>query len=116
MDPLPLGSLLVRTWFGDDEAWQQLKVAVATPSDEGFLAYVQLVDDRCYEGLDPQTLAALTPDDDYGAIVSFIADETTLTAADRPILVVRVLHLADDDYEYPPFRVIPSELWASKTT
>jgi hypothetical protein len=113
MDPLPLGCVLVRTWFGNDEAWEQLKVAVDTPSEDGFLATVRVVEDRSYEGLDSQTLAALTSHDKYGALVSFLADETTLTSPDLPILVVWVLPpVAGDDREFPPFRVIPSQLWS----
>jgi hypothetical protein len=40
MTILPRGSLLVRTWFDNDDAWQWLKAAVETPSEEGFLAGV----------------------------------------------------------------------------
>jgi hypothetical protein len=109
MDILPRGSLVVRTWFGNDEAWEQLKIAIATPSEDGFLAEVQAVEDRSYVGLDSRMLAALTPQGNYGAIVSFIADQTTLTTADWPILVVRVL---SDEREFPPFRVIATELWS----
>jgi hypothetical protein len=104
--------VLVRTWFGDDEAWEQLKIAIATPNEHGFLAYVLVVEDRSYVGLDPRTLAALTPevtDGLDGAIVSFLADETTLTTAGWPILVVRVL---PGEGKFPPFRVIASELWS----
>jgi hypothetical protein len=46
MTTLPAGSLLVRTWFGDDNEWQRLASAVAQPSEDGFLANVSLVDDR----------------------------------------------------------------------
>ncbi len=113
MDMLPLGSLLVRTWFGDDAAWERLLVAVDTPSEEGFLAGVRPVDDRSLAALDPRDLMARTPHGNYGAIVSFLADETTLTSADQPILVVRVLPaVAGEAPEFPPFRVIPSELWS----
>jgi len=112
VDRLPNGSLLVRTWFGDDAAWERLKAAVATPSEEGFLADVRPIDDRLLEGLDPEQLAARTPHGNYGAIVSFLADETTLSTADQPILVVRVLPSLTDEEEFPSFRVIPSELWS----
>jgi hypothetical protein len=50
---------------------------------------------------------AAVPGDDPAAAVLFIADSTTLTAADHPILVV---DLFDDGN--PPFRCIPSELWS----
>jgi len=48
-----------------------------------------------------------------GAIVSFLADETTLTNADHPILAVWVLSSSDEDpTEQRPFRVAPFELWS----
>ena len=109
MDALPPGSLLVRTWFGDDEAWEQLKIAVATPSEEGFLADVLVIDDRCYAGLGPRALTAMTPQGRGGAIVSFLADELTLTTADWPILAVQVF---SGRPEAAPLRVTAAELWS----
>ena len=48
-----------------------------------------------------------------GAIVSFLADETTLTSDEHPILAVWVLPARDgDDRVHLPFRVVPSELWS----
>jgi hypothetical protein len=110
---VPRGSLLVRTWFGNDDAWQRLKAAVETPSEEGFLAGVKFVDDRACGGLDAETLKAMTPQG-YGAIVSFIADEVTLTTESWSILVVRVLppQPGGKSEEHRPFRVIASELWS----
>jgi hypothetical protein len=46
MISLPSGSVLVRTWFGGAAGdWEALVSAVSTPSDEGFLAGVAVVDD-----------------------------------------------------------------------
>jgi hypothetical protein len=50
---------------------------------------------------------AAVPANDHGASVLFVADSTTFSSADHPILVV---NLPDSD-EKPPFRCIPSELW-----
>ncbi|WP_186382507.1 DUF6924 domain-containing protein [Amycolatopsis rhizosphaerae] len=36
---------LVRTDFSDDETWEALCTAVATPTEEDFLACVRFVDD-----------------------------------------------------------------------
>jgi hypothetical protein len=111
----PPGSLLVRTHFGNDDSWEQLKTAVSTPNEDDFLAVVEFVEDRAFEGVDADALIAQTPDDANGPSVSFIADEITLTAEGWPILVVNVappIPGVDDDTDYTPFRVIASELWA----
>jgi hypothetical protein len=103
-------SVLVRTWFGDDSAWESLVLEAQEPSDDGFLANVAVVNDPAFEGL---TAEALQERQTGGAIVSFIADETTLVGAEHPILAVWVLTRRDDDRrELRPFRVVPAELWS----
>ncbi len=107
---MPSASVLVRTWFGDDSAWESLVLEVQTPSDEGFLANVTVVNDPAFEGLSAE---ALQTRQTGGAIVSFIADEATLVSAERPILAVWVLPRRDDDRRDPrPFRVVPAALWS----
>ncbi|WP_410583734.1 DUF6924 domain-containing protein [Amycolatopsis sp. lyj-108] len=110
MTVLPAVSVLVRTWFGDDSAWESLVVAVQTPSEEGFLATVALVNDPVFEGL---SVEALTVTQRAGPAVSFLADEVTLTGVERPVLAVRVLPRRDGDArDHRPFRVVPGELWS----
>ncbi|HEV7974962.1 DUF6924 domain-containing protein [Amycolatopsis sp.] len=43
MISLPSASLLVRTWFGDDSAWEALVLEAQEPSEDGFLAAVNMV-------------------------------------------------------------------------
>lgn len=103
-------SVLVRTWFGDDDAWESLLLEVQKPSDDGFLANVTVVNDPVFEGLSTE---ALQTRHTGGAIVSFIADETTLVNAEHPILAVWVLpHRDDDRRDLSPFRVVPAALWS----
>lgn len=108
---MPPRSVLVRTWFGGSEAWELLVRQVHTHSEEDFLADVDLIDDPAFEGM---TVAELRNKQPNGPMVSFIADESTLTDAEHPILAVWVLpRRADDQRPEPePFRVIPSELWS----
>ncbi|WP_280504222.1 DUF6924 domain-containing protein [Nocardia farcinica] len=61
MAELPKRSILVRTWFGDDHAWRSLVREIMTPSREGFLAYVTLVNDPAFAGLDPEAFRAKHP-------------------------------------------------------
>jgi hypothetical protein len=83
---------------------------VQTPSDEGFLADVALVDDVAFEGLSAKGLKEKHTD---GAIVSFLADEMTLSDAEQPILAVGVLPSRHDRRpDHRPFRVVPAALWS----
>ena len=69
-----------------------------------------MVNDPAFEGLSAETLQTWQTD---GAIVSFIADETTLVSAEHPILAVWVLPRRDDDRrDLRPFRVVPAALWS----
>lgn len=110
MATLPSASVLVRTWFGDDSAWDSLVLEVRTPSDEDFLANVTVVNDPAFEGLSAEALREQQPG---GAIVSFLADEATLTSIEHPILAVWVLPDRHGDRPEPrPFRVAPFALWS----
>lgn len=110
MIALPTTSVLVRTWFGDDSAWESLVREVQTPSEEGFLADVALVDDVAFEGLSAKGLKEKHAGE---AIVSFLADEMTLSDAEHPILAVGVLLGRHDTRpDHRPFRVVPAALWS----
>ena len=110
MTALPSTSVLVRTWFGDDRAWEALLREVRTPSDDGFLANVTPVNEPAFEGLDAEQLRAKQTN---GPLVSFLADELTLTGDEHPVLAVWVLPLRDGDLrEHRPFRVVPAALWS----
>lgn len=111
MQPLPNGSVLVRTWFGGGAAWERLVSQAEAPTAEGFVANVTCVDDRAYSGLTAEGLVELHAD---RANVSFIADERTLTDPESPILAVLVsrFDFGVEASQLRPFRVIPSELWS----
>ncbi len=100
-------SLLVRTDFTSDEAWQQVSDAARAEYEGGFEAYIEPVSDPAFDGATWQMVKAALPPNDHGASVLFIADSITLTSQDHPILVVDLLGGSCK----PPFRCIPSELW-----
>ncbi|HET9141657.1 DUF6924 domain-containing protein [Actinophytocola sp.] len=109
MATLLRGSVLVRTWFGDDAGWATLLREVGTPSEEGFLADVHPVSDPAFEGLSTDDLTARHAG---GAITSFLADEKTFGHPEHPILAVWVYQVgADDPRDLRPFRVVPAALW-----
>jgi hypothetical protein len=99
-------SLLLRTDFSDDAAWASLCEAVQQENELGFRAFVECISDPAYNGLTVEQVVALAPkDDDFS--FALIADRTTFTHPERPVLVV-------DLYDEPgrTFRVIPRATWA----
>lgn len=97
-------SLVVRTWFGDEAAWQRTVAAVSTPSPQGYVAYVQYCDDSANDGA---TMAELHDAMDFGeAAVGFIADEMAQTSEGFPLLVIDV---TGDERE--PFRCPATLAW-----
>ncbi|PAK24311.1 hypothetical protein CJD44_23310 [Streptomyces sp. alain-838] len=80
-------ALVVRTDFSADGAWDALRAALFSPSKDGFLADVALVDDQRYEGLTPDRALALIPAE-YRHPLLVLADAVALTSAEQPLLVV----------------------------
>ncbi|GHJ40410.1 hypothetical protein Sm713_60190 [Streptomyces sp. TS71-3] len=102
-------TLLIRTDFSDEAAWQALRTAVETPSEDDFLAYVHVVDDPDHGDLTAEQLLALAPD----KRLLIVADRTALTAPGMPLLTV--LRYWDEDEgegDHGELRVIAEELWS----
>jgi hypothetical protein len=100
-------SLLVRTDFSSEAAWEQVSGEATRTYEGGCQAYAQPVSDPAFDGSGWEAVKAAVPANDEGASVLFIVDRTTLASDEHPILVV---DLSDDDNE--PFRCIPPQLWA----
>lgn len=111
-------SLLVRTDFSSDEAWQQLAGQATRENEDGFRAYAEPVSDPVFDAASWETVKAAVPANGDGASVLFIADSISLSSPDHPILVVDLEGMYVFAAEFPeiagwtPFRCIPSELWA----
>jgi hypothetical protein len=99
-------SLLVRTDFSDDPAWELLADDAQRENQDGFRAYVEPISDPSFDGAGWEAVKAAVPSNDNGAAVLFVADAVALASLDRPILVVDLLA------SRTPFRSLPSELWA----
>jgi len=97
-------AFVIRTDFSDEAAWDRLCRAIRTPSpDFGFLANVELVNDRRHENATPDALVAEAPDAES---LLFVADRVALAHSEQPVLAVYYF-----DTPYATLRVIPSELW-----
>ena len=105
--PLPVtqDSLVLRTDFSDDAAWNLVCTVVQAPVGD-FRANVECVSDPALAGVTPAELASLQPERSNHSFV-FIVDGITLTSPEHPIVVVDLI-------EEPGrwFRVIPREAWA----
>jgi hypothetical protein len=99
-------SLLIRVAQGDDAAWSRLKAVVATENDDGFRAYVEVIDAAEWHGSSFDRLRAAVPQHADGASVLFAADQATLASEEFPVVVI------DLEQGRPEFRCIASELWS----
>ena len=99
-------TLVIRTDFSDDRAWSQVRTALDTPTTEGFLASVEFIDQRRFDGATVERLLPLFPPSAHRAIV-FVVDSVALHRPDQPLLVVDLL----GEHRGRTFRVIPSEAW-----
>jgi hypothetical protein len=114
-------SLVIRADFGHPQAWEEVRAAIAEPQTEDeFVAHVQFVDDRAYEGLTATQLLAMAPPE-TGQRFAFLVDTVTLTLPDHPVLVVNlydyVAGVSGDEQGSGPsygdtFRVVPSAMWS----
>jgi hypothetical protein len=105
MIPETSQSLVLRTDFNNEAAWQSLCAAIRMPVGD-FRAYVDFVSDPEFDGVTADKLVALIPKDTHHSF-AFIVDTVAVTQPDHPVLVV-------DLYCEPgrTFRVVPSEMWA----
>ncbi|GAB2636794.1 hypothetical protein GCM10027088_10700 [Nocardia goodfellowii] len=101
---LPEGeSLLVRTDFSDDAAWAQTLAAVIASYDEDAMSELTPVDDVNFDGLTLADLGELVDGQTY----LFLADTTTMTDPEHPLLAVDT---SDEDArgeDAPVFRIAP---------
>lgn len=108
MKPLPKtdNSLVLRTDFSDDAAWESICAAIQKPDQKyGFQAYVDFISDPEYDGLTIEQLLVLSPSGSYHTFL-FIVDRIALSHPDQPLLVVDLF-----EERGRTFRVIPSEMW-----
>lgn len=99
-------SLLVRTDFTSQDAWEEVSGEAQLENADGFRAYLEPVSDPAFDGAGWQAVKAAAAAGGHSATVLFIADTATLTAPGHPVLVVDVRS------GKPPFRCLPSELWS----
>jgi hypothetical protein len=99
-------SLVIRTDFSDDAAWDRICRLIQEPQTaDGFQAAVECISDRSCAGLEPEEVRTVLPPDSQRSFV-FVVDSETILRPDHPVLVV---DLAEEPGR--TFRVIPSQAW-----
>ncbi len=92
------GSLFVRTHFADQAAWQRMLEAALAENEDGFRAYLAVVDDETFERASWEELRAAALRAGRHAAVLFVGDEEAMTGS-HPVQVVDLSARAS-----PPFR------------
>ena len=106
-------SLLVRTDFSSDDAWDEVRGEATRQYEYGFAANLLPVSNPAFDGAGWQAAKAAEPPDHqkdgyaYSAVL-FVADHLTFSDPEHPILVVGFGSNSDES----AFRVIPSQLWS----
>jgi hypothetical protein len=106
MKPIPetTNAAVLRTDFSNDAAWRAICDEIQAPVGD-FIATVDCVSDRAFEGLLPTEVADLVRPDSRHTFL-FLVDRHTVEDPEHPVVAV-------DLYAEPgrSFRVIPSEMW-----
>jgi Domain of unknown function (DUF6924) len=94
-------AVVVRTDFSDEECWRAVREEMLAETEEGFRAYVDIVEDPGFDGLGAdEVLAAAGVDYTFGFLI--VADHLTMAGPGHPLLV---LDLADE--RGTSFRALP---------
>lgn len=104
--PITNVSLLVRTNFADQAAWERMLAAALAETEDGFRADLAVVDDDTFEGASWEHLRALALAGGRHASVLFVADEAALSGS-QPVQVVDL-----STRDRPPFRCLAEQLWS----
>jgi hypothetical protein len=97
-------SIVLRTDFSDQSAWDAIRAEIEKPVD-GFYAYVMYVDDPEYDGLTKPQILELFEDENYSFVI--VADRRAMSDPEHPLLVIDLF-----DEHLQEFRTIPSGVQA----
>ena len=100
---------VVRADFSDDAAWERIKEKIAEPTEEGFGADVEFVEDHALTGLAGAAIAPDYPRDyphRYRHPILFLVDAAAIASPEHPVLVVNLNARVDTE----PFRAVPRQV------
>ncbi|MGC4897620.1 DUF6924 domain-containing protein [Micromonospora sp. DT31] len=102
---------VVRADFTDDAVWNQIRMRIAEPTEEGFGADVDFVEDRALDGLDEASIVASYPPSyphEYRHPVLFVIDAIAVSTPGHPVLVINL----NAGVDARPFRALPTQVQA----
>jgi hypothetical protein len=99
-------SALVRTDYSDQAAWSSLISAVRAETDDGFRAFLDVIEDRDFDGLDAAAVRASVTEE-YEDSFLIVADHAAMAEPDHALLVIDLL-----DEPGRSFRAIPAAIQA----
>jgi hypothetical protein len=99
-------AVVLRTDFSDEACWRSICAEVLAETTDGFRAYVDVVEDRAFDGFGTDDVLA-TVGDDYRWGYLVVGDRVTMTQAEHPFLVLDLL-----DERGRSFRALPREIQA----
>jgi hypothetical protein len=99
-------AVVLRTDFSDEACWRSICAEVLAETADGFRAYVDVVEDRAFDGFGTDDVLA-TVGDDYRWGYLVVGDRVTMTQAEHPFLVLDLL-----DERGRSFRALPREIQA----
>jgi hypothetical protein len=100
---------VIRADFSDDDVWARLKEEILSPTEEGFAANVEFVEDTTLVGLDEAAIAASYPrayPHRYRHPVLFVVDHVAVSRRGHPVLVVNL----NERDPSGPFRALPRQV------
>lgn len=99
--PDDLTSLVLRSDFTDDTAWDTLKAAISSSDPYPCATYVS---DPAYSGVAIQALVDIdaAASDDDAVTYLFLADATTMTDDEHPLLAVDLYDESGRTFRLPP--------------
>jgi hypothetical protein len=104
--PKASNSPLIRTFFADQQAWENLVTTLRTPSGFGDVADLTIVDDLSFADMPVEQLRSLVESSDHGHF--YVADETAHTTDEQLLLIV---DLTAEDDEPAEARCVAADLW-----
>lgn len=99
----------MRADFTDDVVWEHVKEKIAEPTEEGFGADVDFVEEQALAGLNEAAITAGYPrayPHEYRHPVLFVVDAVAVSVPEHPVLVVNLNAGAD----VGPFRAPPRQV------
>ena len=97
-------SLVVRTDFSDEAAWDWLREEIVKPvGPDRFQAYVDFVDDRAYAGATPERLVAQFARNARPFLI--VADSVAMAHPEHLLLVLDLLEVPGRTFRAPPSRI-----------